>query len=75
MERLQILEKAFKDVMQSDFRRATSRDSFPLWDSLHHVILIKKLEFEFKIKFTAMEAISIRNTDELLNLVEKKCQS
>ena len=74
MNTQKILEKAFFDVLAVEFRLGATRDSFALWDSLHHVKLIKKLENELGLRFTAMEAMSIRSTDELSNLVESKCQ-
>ncbi len=74
MNRQKILENAFFDVLAIEFRLGATRDNFAVWDSLHHVKLIKKLENELGIRFTAMEAMSIRSTDELSKLVESKCQ-
>lgn len=74
MEARQILEKTFYEVLMIEFQLGATRDSVELWDSLHHVKLIKKLENKLGIKFSALEAISIRTTDELYKLVESKCQ-
>lgn len=68
----EVIIQVFKEVIKDDFRDGAKKDEFPFWDSLHHVKLMQRLESELGLKFTAIEALSVRDTDGLVRLIEAK---
>jgi acyl carrier protein len=42
------------------------------WDSLRHLLLIVKLEEEFKIRFTDTELIGLKDLDSIIETVTNK---
>ena len=45
------------------------------WDSLGHVRLLAEVEMTFSIRFDATEVASLRSVGDLVDLIERKCQS
>lgn len=74
MAYMDIVKRVFKEIMNDEFRVGAKKEEYLFWDSLHHVKLMHRLESELKLKFTAAEALSIRDIDGLINLVEAKYQ-
>ncbi len=42
------------------------------WDSLSHINLIYAIEKEFRIRFTTAEIAGLKNTGELIRLIQRK---
>ena len=45
---------------------------FDDWDSMNHIILITRLESEFRIEFTGEEIAGLRTVHDLVDLVSRK---
>lgn len=48
--------------------------SVPGWDSLSHVRVISAVESEYKIRFSTIEIVRLKNVGELQALVDAKCR-
>jgi acyl carrier protein len=70
----QEIEIIFKEIIKIDFTIGLKREQISRWDSLNHVKLITKIEKKLQIKFSTQEAVSIRTSDELIEMVKAKCQ-
>lgn len=44
----------------------------PEWDSLHHMMIITRLEKDFGIEFQREELIDVENVRDIIALVEEK---
>ena len=44
----------------------------PEWDSISHLILIAEMENHFKIEFTPLEVMNVKNLSDLYSIIERK---
>ena len=50
----------------------TSPNDIVSWDSLNHIILIKRIEEEFHIEFDLFEVIELKNTGDIVHTIQKQ---
>ena len=55
-----------------DFSEETTANMVPGWDSLSHIQIIVAIEKNYKIKFTGIEILKIKNMGELQRLIDSK---
>lgn len=55
-----------------DINEKTVASDFELWDSLNNITLLIYIEKLFNIRFTGLEATSLENVGELVDLIELK---
>jgi acyl carrier protein len=71
LEKLQqIYTETFKEEIELSL--STSPNDIGSWDSLNHVILIKKIEEEFQVEFDLFEVIELKNTGDIVNALQNK---
>lgn len=51
---------------------SVTRDSEPTWDSLKHVQLILMLEERFGVQFSEEEMAGLKDSEEIVQAIEKK---
>jgi acyl carrier protein len=70
------LKTIFEDVMDVDVEITPelSAKDVPEWDSLTHVRLIVTVERQFKVRFAAAEVSALKNTGDLIELIERHSQ-
>jgi len=77
--------ESIKERVQPIFRKVFKNDSLIIapemtaddvekWDSLNHLIMVREVEEEFKIKFKLKELVNMKNVGDLLNLIQSKTQ-
>jgi acyl carrier protein len=69
------LENIFRDVIGDEsisLKPETTADDIEGWDSVTHVSLIVSIEMEFKIKIRTDEMETLKNVDEMVNLIRRK---
>ena len=69
------LQSVFQKVLEEDditlTREMTAQD-IEKWDSLRHIQLISEVERTFGVKFKLREVLSMKNVDDLLDLIHAK---
>jgi len=55
-----------------DMRDETLASEVPGWDSLTHASVILQVEREFKIRFSGLEVVRLKNLGELQRLVSER---
>ncbi|MBU3604118.1 acyl carrier protein [Polynucleobacter sp. AP-Kaivos-20-H2] len=55
-----------------EFTRDTCAADIELWDSLNNVKMLLQLEKKFKIRFSGIDASSLENVGELVDLIAVK---
>ena len=70
---LKKLSPVFIEVFKEDIKLTpnTSPNDIGSWDSLNHMILIKKIEEEFQIEFDLFDIIELKNVQDILNTIQK----
>ncbi|HEY4215072.1 MAG TPA: acyl carrier protein [Steroidobacteraceae bacterium] len=68
------LKTIFENVLDVDVEITPelSAKDVPEWDSLTHVRLIVTVEKEFKVRFAAAEVSALKNTGDLIDLIERR---
>ena len=69
------LKKIFSSVLGVSSDKVVpelSPENAPSWDSLNAIVLITEIEKAFKIKFSYDEAMSVKNFEEVIELVKSK---
>ena len=68
------LSKIYNEIFKEEISLSltTSPNDIGSWDSLNHVILIKKIEEEFKVEFDLFEVIELKNTGDIVNAIQKR---
>ena len=51
---------------------SVTRDSEPSWDSLKHIELILMLEEHFGVRFSEEEIPALRNSNEIIDIIEER---
>jgi acyl carrier protein len=52
--------------------RTTTANDIKEWDSLMHINLIVAVEKEFRVRFTALEVMSLNNVGDLVDTIGRK---
>ena len=71
-ERLKKIVLRELDLDDYDFDEETTANMVPGWDSLSHIQIIVAIEKNYKIKFTGIEILKIKNMGELQRLIDCK---
>ena len=68
------LSKIYKEIFKEEINLslAISPNDIGSWDSLNHVVLIKKIEEEFQVEFDLFEVIELKNTGDIVNAIQKR---
>jgi acyl carrier protein len=64
-----IYNEIFKEEIQLDL--TTSPNDIGSWDSLNHILLIKRIEEEFQFEFDLFEVIELKNTGDIVKTIQK----
>jgi len=64
-----IYSEIFKEEIELNL--ATSPNDIGSWDSLNHILLIKRIEDEFQFEFDLFEVIELKNTGDIVNTIQK----
>ncbi len=72
----EILEKLallFKEVFKEEIKlsASTSPNDIGSWDSLNHMILIKRIEETFHFEFDLFDIVELRNVEDIINTIQK----
>lgn len=70
----QIFRTVFEDNTIELFDEMNSRD-VENWDSLAHLIMLKRVESEFNITFKIKEMATIQNVGNLMKVIEEKLEN
>ncbi len=60
------------DIDEVEISDTTVASDVPGWDSLSHVGIILAVEREYKVRFSTIEVLGLRNIGDLQALVERK---
>jgi acyl carrier protein len=60
------------DLEDFEMTRTTTADSVPGWDSLSHVRIILAIEAEYRIRFSTLEILKMKQVGDLQELVDRK---
>ena len=73
-EILRKLTYIFAEVFKENIilTEETSAKDISLWDSLNHIILIKRIEQEFNFEFDLFDIIEIKNVGDIVRYVQRK---
>ncbi len=72
----EILEKLallFKEIFKEEIKlsASTSPNDIGSWDSLNHMILIKRIEETFHFEFDLFDIVELRNVEDIINTIQK----
>lgn len=77
-----MISERLKDVIlrelqidESPMDESTTAEMVPGWDSLSHARIIAAVEAEYKIRFTTLEVIGLKNVGELQAQINRKLAS
>jgi acyl carrier protein len=67
------LHPIYKEIFKEDINLSltTSPNDIGSWDSLNHILLIKRIEEEFQFEFDLFEVIELKNTEDIVNTIQK----
>lgn len=65
-----IFNEVFKENI--DLNDSTSADDIKSWDSLNHIILLKKIEEVFQIEIDLFDMIELRNAGDIIHYIQNK---
>ena len=69
------VQDIFRDIFDEDdmvIEDKTNSDEIEDWDSLNHINLVSAIEKEFKIKFTLVELMSLKDVGAMVDLMIEK---
>ena len=69
------LNEVFRDVFDDDditVNEDTTADDIEDWDSLEHINLISAVEDEFGIRFKMSEVSSMKNVEEMVEIIKTR---
>jgi acyl carrier protein len=71
-EILEKLRPVYKEIFKEEINLtlSTSPKDIGSWDSLNHVMLIKKIEEEFQIEIDLFEVIELKNTGDIIKTIQ-----
>lgn len=67
------LRLIYNEVFKEDvnLNLTTSPNDIESWDSLNHILLIKRIEEEFEFEFDLFEVIELKNTGDIIRTIQK----
>ncbi len=65
-----ILEELFNTNIE--ITNDTTANDINSWDSLNHIILIKKIEDEFNMEFDLFDMIELKTVGDIVNYIKSK---
>jgi acyl carrier protein len=65
-----ILKKLFNTNIE--ITNATTANDINSWDSLNHIILIKKIEDEFNMEFDLFDMIELKTVGDMVNYIKSR---
>ena len=65
-----ILKKLFNTNIE--ITNATTANDINSWDSLNHIILIKKIEDEFNMEFDLFDMIELKTVGDMVNHIKSR---
>jgi acyl carrier protein len=71
LEKLQLIYTEIFNI-DTEISITTSPNDIVSWDSLNHIILIKRIEEEFHIEFDLFEVIELKNTGDIVHTIQKQ---
>jgi acyl carrier protein len=69
------VQDIFRDIFDEHdmvIKDKTNSEDVEEWDSLNHINLVSAIEKEFKIKFTLVELITLKDVGAMVDLMLKK---
>lgn len=72
LEKIQALMSDLFMVVPESITESTSRENFPLWDSLQHVNVVMEIEGRFSVQLSPEEVESVRSVADVLKLLEAR---
>jgi acyl carrier protein len=71
-EILEKLRPVYNEIFKEEIKLtlSTSPKDIGSWDSLNHVMLIKKIEEEFQIEIDLFEVIELKNTGDIIKTIQ-----
>jgi len=60
------------DLDDWEITDTTTADTIPGWDSLRHAQIIAAVEAEFRVRFSTLEVLRLKNIGELQALMDRK---
>ena len=80
MENREILDKlrpVFNEVFKENINLtlSTSPNEIDSWDSLNHMVLIKKIEEKFQFEFDLFDIIELKNVNDIVDKIKKHSKS
>lgn len=69
------LQPIFAEIFEDgaiEISASTGAKDIPLWDSLHHVLLIAAIEGKYDIEFDLEELTSMQNVGDIVKAIESK---
>jgi acyl carrier protein len=67
------LRPIYKEIFKEEINLTltTSPNDIGSWDSLNHILLIKRIEDEFQFEFDLFEVIELKNTGDIVKTIQK----
>jgi acyl carrier protein len=62
------------DLEDFAIEAATTADEVPGWDSLSHLRIIVAIEAEYRIRFSTLEVLRMKQVGDLQELVDRKAR-
>ncbi len=69
------LNEVFRDVFDDasiTVNDGTTSDDIEDWDSLEHINLMAAVEFEFGVKFSMGQIVTMKNVGEMVDIILQK---
>ncbi len=72
-EILNSLHPVFKEIFREEIELnlSTSPREIGQWDSLNHILLIKKIEEKFQVEFDLFDIIEFKNVGDIVSSIQK----
>jgi len=73
-EILEKLHAVYSEIFNEeiDLSLDTTPNDIGSWDSLNHVVLIKRIEEEFQIEIDLFEVIELKSTGDIVSAIQKR---
>ena len=78
MQTQEKLQQLFRNVFEDaelQINEAMTANDVEKWTSLTHLVMIDRVEEEFKIKLSLKEIMKLKNVGDLLNLINLKANT
>lgn len=73
-EILEKLRAVYSEIFKEEINLSldTTPNDIGSWDSLNHVVLIKRIEEEFQIEIDLFEVIELKSTGDIVKAIQKR---